>query len=377
MKKRLFGFLGVLLTVLAPPMLAQGTWTPFGLDMELIPNCSISSCPQLDSAVAADSQWVRIFVPWAKVEPTQPSGPVYPSVNGQMSGQHNYDWTYPDAMIPAALNRGLNVLVQIYWTAPWANYNQYPNCNPVSAAAAGQCWLTYTQQQCGKDHTLCYAVGNPQGAIPWFYLNIGGNIVQASVALQDFAYNLAARYPGVQSFSPMNEPNFPQNYDPPGGYSGNYLNYFMQYYVAPVSAGIKAANATNKLVGPDVTLSANGSTGRDQFMVPLNQYFSSWFDVWSVHSYRGAETDVRADMDDLHGFLNKPIWLTEVGWPFNYAQSNNVYWLYVDCFNRQSWWQKAFYHQLQAADADDDKGLVAMDGVARDAYYTYVNTYPR
>jgi hypothetical protein len=84
-------------------------------------------CPLLDTAVSANAGGVRIFVPLGVVEPNQPTGTPLAGVNGQMSGQHSYDWTYPDNTVTNAISRGLQVYVQIYWTAAWANGNPYPS----------------------------------------------------------------------------------------------------------------------------------------------------------------------------------------------------------------------------------------------------------
>jgi hypothetical protein len=99
------------------------------------------------------------------VESNQPTGTPLAGVNGQMSGQHSYDWTYPDNIVTNAINRGLQVYVQIYWTAAWANGNPYPSCDPVAASTAGQCYVSGVP------------VGNPQGYPPMATLNVGGTNV--------------------------------------------------------------------------------------------------------------------------------------------------------------------------------------------------------
>jgi hypothetical protein len=252
--------------------------------------------------------------------------------------------------------------------------------------------LPYTGNQCyvyynngyincnfNQSYPGCIPVGNPQGVAPRFNINVGGTQVPSSTALEDFAYNLAVRYAQVHFFGPMNEPNFTNMYNPPGGYTGTYLNDFMNYLVSPIRNGIKAANSNNQLVGPDVSIqSGSGATsGINSFLVPLNQYFSSSFDVWSVHSYHDDHTGVRDDMDTIWGDLGtaKPIWLTESGFKYNgsNSQSDNVQGLYVDEYNRQSWWTKTFYHQLKSG----DYGLIDDNNNYRPAFYTYQTLYGR
>lgn len=199
----------------------------------------------------------------------------------------------------------------------------------------------------------------------------------ASLALQDFAYNLASRYPQVNYFGPINEPNVTSNYNPPGGFTGNYLNYYMQYLVWPVSSGIKEYNSVNKLVGPDVGLTAGAASGLNSFISPLHQYFSSSFDVWSVHDYSSDHNGTKNNMDSVFGIVgySAPVWLTEVGYSASNLtdQSNNITGLYVDRYNRSYYWPRAFYHSLQ----DQSYGLKDQYGNFRPSFYNYQTLYGR
>jgi len=374
---------------------AQGSYAPYGLDMELIYNCGPTSCPQLDLAIQANATWVRIFVPWGIIEPSQPTGTPQPSTWGQMSGQHSYDWSYPDGMIGYAVSHGLNVYAQLYWVAPWANGNPYGlGCDPVAAYTGNQCYVywnggQYVNCNGNQGQSGCTAVGNPQGVPPMQTLNVGGTQVAASTAFEDFAYNLAARYPQVQYFGPMNEPNFTNMYNPPGGYTGNYLNYYMQYLATPVLTGIQGANSNNQLVGPDASLTGGATSGLNSFVIPLYQYFSSSFGVWSVHSYHNSNSSndhqsVRNDMDTVFSNIGnlKPIWLTESGFLYygNTTQSDNVSGLYVDEYNRSYYWTKTFYHDIQDGSgslAGGYYGLIDQYGNYRPAFYTYQTLYGR
>lgn len=182
-------------------------------------------------------------------------------------------------------------------------------------------------------------VGNPQGYV-----------ATNTAYLQDFAYNLATRYKGqVYYYGPMNEPNFSSNFNPSqqglSDPSHQYLNYYMQYLVNPFRSAIKSANAANKLVGPDASLSAGAQSGANAWIYPLNEYFSSAFDVWFVHDYRSNSVSV---MNNVNNLVNQshPIWLTETGFIYNSSQAGYVQDVYVDEYNRNSWWAKTFYHDL-------------------------------
>jgi hypothetical protein len=346
------------LTVFTTSLFAQGAYTPYGIDLELIGNCSQSSCLLLDDAVQARAQWVRIFVPWNIVEPTAPTGAPTGAPGFKSGSFHNYDWGFPDGMIQPALNRGLNVYVQIYFTASWANGNPYTNCEPVNNRCPG----------------------NAQGWIPNKDPNNTGG---TGLYLQDFAYNLAVRYPQVQYFGPLNEPNFTNNFnvvsplDP-----GSYLNYYMEYFAFPVQTGIKLANPGNQLVGPDVGLSQGASSGLNSWINPIMQYFPQTFDVLSVHTYHSDHTGVRDDLDSVETYARnygKLVWLTETGFGACdlQNQANQLQGVYVDEFNRQTWWTKTFYHTMQVPipNCSQDDSLADPSNNFRPAFFTFQSLY--
>ncbi len=343
---------------------AQGALTPYGIDHEII-GCNSwagGNCEPLDYSVTGNTQWVRLFVPWQQLEPNPPNGTPNPNVNGQMSGQHSYNWAYTDQYVLPAISRGLNVYLQIEWVPAWANGNPYPSCNPVDAGGSQGCIVN------GQN------VGNPQGYVP-----------TNTAFLQDFAFNLAQHYNNeVYYYGPLNEPNGKNNYNPydqglPNA-SGEYLNYYINYYERPVSAGIKAANPQNQLVGPDVSLTASGpenGNGISNWLSPLYEYFSIEFDVWSVHSYHtaGSHNDVKSDMDNAGSATGnaKPMWLTETTFSASNlnTQYSNVSNLFIDQYNRSGWWTKIFYHDL----ANDGVGLLDGNYNLRPAFTAFQGSY--
>lgn len=339
----------------------QTGYNPYGFD-------EWGSGTEANMAQAAHTQWVRILVPWYTLEPNAPNGNYAQSANGESSGQHTYNWSFIDAQVSDATGRGINIYLNIYWVPPWANGNPYPSCNPVTAATNGQCYVNNV------------AVGNPQGYLP----------VSNTGFLQDFAYALAHRYDGlVTYYGPMNEPNLTANFNPQqqqlSNPNGEYLDYYITYLERPVRAGIKAANSANLLVGPDVSLDVcgipSGCSGTNGWIYPINEYFSSEFDVYSVHTYPSTAGGVLSNMEGVYNvtYGYHPVWLTETGFHVNGNLSNQatqVQDLYVNEYNAGTWWAKTFYHVLwDNSDASGSIALLNQDYSPRPAYYTYQSLY--
>lgn len=118
-------------------------------------------------------------------------------------------------------------------------------------------------------------------------------------------------------------------------------------------------------------------SGWGSWFLPISQYFLNWFDIISVHSYHTDHSGVRSDMDKLDStyiWRRRPIWLTETGFTQSQNPNDNVYWLYVDEYNRQTWWTKTFYVSLY--DTDSTKyGLLDPYWNPRPAFYTYRDLY--
>src|SRR5262249_5331162 len=85
---------------------AVAQFQPFGMDIEWIsvgdcnPNLfrsdafgsGVGYCPQLEAAVRAGAQFIRILTMWRWLEPNPPTGVPDPGTPGHRTGQHTYGW---------------------------------------------------------------------------------------------------------------------------------------------------------------------------------------------------------------------------------------------------------------------------------------------
>jgi hypothetical protein len=204
----------------------------------------------LDQAQAANATIIRSQVTWAQVAPTRPGNATDP-----------FDPAYArladvDEFVRQAQRRGIEVLLTIYGTPPWANANKKANAAPTNM----------------KD-------------------------------LTDFAHALAARYSGryagypyVRFFSVWNEPNLNQFLTPQFDSSGHDVApalYARMYRAA--YAGIKAGNPEAKVgIGETSarghdrptsgTVQDSHSPGKFAQLVARADR-SLRFDAWAEHPY--------------------------------------------------------------------------------------------
>lgn len=203
----------------------------------------------LDQAQAANATIIRSQITWSQIAPTRPA-----------NGADPFDPAYArlsdvDEFVRSAQRRGMEVLLTIYGTPPWANGDKKPSSPPTSM----------------KD-------------------------------LEDFSHALAARYSGryagypyVRFFSVWNEPNLAQFLTPQFGAGGRDLGpaiYAKMYKAA--YAGIKSGNP-KALVGIGET-SARGHdrpTGGIQDSHSPGKFAklvakadpTLRFDAWAEHPY--------------------------------------------------------------------------------------------
>jgi len=323
----------------AGPMLA---WQPFGVDVEATydPLCNpgYGSCPLLDQAAAAGAQWVRLLAVWNNLEPS----------NGSFTwGNLPYDVWY-------AQQKGMNVILTATWAPQWAN-GAISTCPPYAGA---------TQTGPGSSNLPQCANG---------YQDVGRTVTNSSYTY-NFFYNLALQFNGngqtsgcnvnpvnaslchplVQYYGVWNEPNGMNNfndtyYDPNN--LGNYLNDFVNQYLSPAHSAVHAANAAALLMAADLGTGGNTCGGfqgnncgtwQASWMQPLNQYFTSYYDVITIHGYNGSENTLKGNVDQVENSYNsgrKQIWVDENAM----SGTSNVTQYYVDEYNRQSYWQAAFW----------------------------------
>src|SRR5579883_3435949 len=336
--------------VLASALSVDAQFQPFGVDVERFDpsQCNASvGCPLMDEAAAAGAQFIRLFVLWRYVEPNAPVAPAYPSVYGQWTGQHTYDWSELDYEINRANNMGIQVYLVFDWAAPWANGNPQPDCSPLDA-----------NQICANGQwTVGYAILNK------YYL-------------LDLAYNAAVHFGSlVNYYGVWNEPNVAINFnltnpsDPDYNQNGEYLNVYADRYLSMVWNGIKQGNPSATVVGGEVATNAcgtppSGCNWYSSWVQPLYQYFSGNWDIMAVHEHRGSHNDTKGDMDTYYALTNgsKPIWTTENDYSSGSNEPTDLNLTYVDLFNRQPWWQKNFYTMVRG----DQNGFCTYPGLVCD-----------
>jgi hypothetical protein len=246
----------------------------------------------LDQARDASVTLLRTIVVWKDAAPRRPANPADPF-------DPAYQLDDVDDLVRSAQQRGLELLISIWGTPPWANGSQGPNRPP-----------------------------------------------QKSQALEDFAAALADRYsgrhsgyPAVRLFSAWNEPNLEQFLAPQFDVAGRSVGPTLY---APIA---RAVYDGVKRVNPDalVAIGETSPRGRD---IPTDGVQDSHsparfarllseaepavrFDAWAQHPYPprpqiAPDVPVRwprvgiANLERLGGALDEwfgekdtPIWITE------------------------------------------------------------------
>lgn len=301
---------------------AQYPFQPFGVDAEnldvTVCNHNVG-CPLIDQAAAAGAQWMRLFSIWWFIEPQQ----------------NVYSWGEYPWQVSYANQKGIQVYFTATWAPQWAN-GATSTTPPYAGVNCGDCGRTVLSSS--------YTYG--------FFYNLAEQFNGSTTAgcAMGAGYNPATCRPLVQYFGVWNEPNLMNNYndtyfDP---YNlGNYLNDFVNQYMSPAYNAVKAANPSASVVAPELTTGggntcggwSNCGTWQNSWMQPLNQYFNSVYDIISIHGYhssnKGNVDQVYNSFDTFH----KWIWVTENS--TSGVDALTTY--YVDEYNRQSYWTKAFW----------------------------------
>jgi Cellulase (glycosyl hydrolase family 5) len=221
---------------------------------------------------------VRYTLRWDYVAIAKPAHAADPTDAG-------YDWSIPDAVISGLHRHGINVLLTIWGTPPWANGDNRPSHPPVSPSA-----------------------------------------------LALFATAAAKRYPWVHMWEIWNEPN------QVGGLNPNRPKLYVQRLLNPTVAALHKVDAKNLVAGgatsPRATKTALSAV---DFMHGMRLAHAK-FDVYSHHPYprwfgRGRpETplhslpctkwltmaSLQCLLRDVHrNFGPKHVWLTEYAYKTN------------------------------------------------------------
>ena len=308
----------------------------FGVDAGIpdAGNCNASvGCPLIDLAASAGAHWIRILAVWHFLEPTQ----------------NNYDWGVVPWQVWYANQKGLNVYFTATWAPQWAN-GATSVCPP------------YVDAHQFDPH----GVTDPSCANG--YQDVGRTVTDSSYT-QSFFYNLALQFNGstvagcptstvstchplVQYFGVWNEPNGLNNfndvyYNPSN--LGAYGADFASQYLIPAHNGVKQANPSASIVALDLSTGASSCGGfsncgdwKSSWMTPFNMYYSSLYDVISIHGYNGHTVDhENVDWVNTNASSGKQIWETEAA--AKDTGTSDLTDLYVDQSNRSSYWPRIFY----------------------------------
>jgi hypothetical protein len=249
-----------------------------GLIVGTIVNAAEGGTPALDMAASAGTHWIREDLWWPAVEPTQ----------------GRQDWSGYDSLFLNAAQRGIHILPIIDGTPAWAGSSSWamPADPTAYATFAGQVAARY-------------------GA--------GGAFWQSHAEL--------AQYAPVY-FELWNEPWWPQFSQPvdPARYARLVKAAGQAIHSAnPQAKAIAATDWQYSLDGgatwrsswTDAMLAAVPDLGAyvDAFSVhPYSDHYN--VDVWTGSNWQTAKLDkeIRPDLVS-HGLGDKPIWVTEIGWP--------------------------------------------------------------
>jgi hypothetical protein len=301
---------------------AQGPFQPFGVDAENldVTKCNPNvGCPLIDLASQAGAQTMRLLAIWWFLEPQQ----------------NVFNWGILPWQVWYAQQHGINIYFTAVWPPQWAN-GATSTTAPYSGQNCGDCGRTVTDSNFTQ--TFFYNLA----------LQFNGSDVSGCPAADPNTC-----HPLVQFFGVLNEPDYMNNYNDtyfnPNNL-GNYLNDFMSQWAFPAYSGVKAANPSAYVVGPDLSTVDNTTCGGfsncngwdGSWMQPLSQYFSNAFDIISIHGYHQDHGTDTSQIDRVQSSYNpsgKFVWMTETA----YGDPNNITGLYVDEFNRQGYWTKVFY----------------------------------
>ncbi|MHB8642488.1 MAG: glycoside hydrolase 5 family protein [Gaiellaceae bacterium] len=231
---------------------------------------------RLDQLKSLGVNTVRFSIHWDQIAPTRP-------LRALAANDPAYKWGGVDAVLTGLRARGIEPLVTLYGTPPWANGGRKPNVAPTSASA-----------------------------------------------FADFAYAAAKRYPFVRDWTVWSEPN--QRISllsaSPSVYVKQLLNpaYVAIHRANPkavVAGGVTAPRGNSGGMGPLAFVRGMKAAHAKLDAYAHNPYPThpsvespfagacSYCDVISMANLGRLLTEVHRD------FGNKPVWLTEYGYQTN------------------------------------------------------------
>ena len=241
----------------------------------------------------------------------------------EATGKGAYNWEVQDYAVAEANARGLNIYAGLGYTPSWASAGGNSNDPP-----------TNTQD--------------------WY----------------DYVYAAVSRYKdSIKYWEIWNEPNLTQFWN---GTQAEYINL--------LKIGADAAHAADPdcmVLAPELSSAGRASS----WMTNILQQAGDKIDIISYHQYDGGDipSGRLAAIDGMHnrivaaGYANKPIWITESGWPSdNIGEQTQADYLVamLDGKSSRPWWKKFFWYQIWEG-ATDRAGLLHQDETPKLAWYAY------
>ena len=242
------------------PVAAQAVASPFGVNSHVATRYGVYKRQHvpLDMIAGHNVSWIREEFRWDVIQPAP----------------DRWDWGFNDEMVEQATGRGLSILGLLAYGVGWAS--------PGSGARGRQ--LAWT---------------------------LPGDLD----AYRAYVYTVVSRYRGkVRAWEVWNEPNHPAFWHPQPN-AGEYATLLR------VAAGaIRDADPGAKVV-------LGGVSGSDIAYLEQVVAAAGWnaFDILAAHPYVAPKSPERGHLANgeiakLRAFVSrhgadKPIWLTEIGWP--------------------------------------------------------------
>lgn len=148
----------------------------------------------MDRAAANNAVILRTLVDWSKVAPTRPAKPTDPF-------DPAYRFDDLDEFVRSAQTRGMEVLITLWGTPPWANGNQKPQVLPTKAADfqsfARAVATRYSGRYAGYPFVRFYGIWNESNLATFLspQFDAKGNIVSP----RNYAKIAAAGYAGIKA----------------------------------------------------------------------------------------------------------------------------------------------------------------------------------
>jgi hypothetical protein len=241
----------------------------------------------------------------------------------EASGKGAYNWAVQDYAVAEANARGLHIYAGLGYAPSWASSAGNANSRPTN----NQDWY-------------------------------------------DYVYAAVSRYKGsIKYWEMWNEPNLTQFWN---GTRAQFIDLF--------KVGADAAHAADPdcmVLGPEIS-----SAGlRTLWMTDLLQQAGDKIDIISFHQYDGGDTPAGrlTEIDAMYnhivslGYGNKPIWITESGWPSDNIGEQTQAAFVTDMLAGMSsrpWWKKFFWYQIWEGPTDR-AGLLNQDETPKPAWYAY------